>query len=114
VLTTYLRRRSAAVLVLVIMVATLAIAWVRRIRSRQALERLRERYRSRQALVRYVQLHNQCSEEVAYQRLATFVKRHVPLDEQPSIEHMVVYDRQGLLELAQRILVHNPVEIDEI
>lgn len=113
-LTTYLRRRSATVLVLVIIVATLVIFWVRRMQRRHVLELMRERSRSRQALVRYVQLHYQCSEEIAYQRLAVFVKRHVPLDEQPSIEHMAAQDRQKLLELAQSILAHHPDEIDEI
>lgn len=113
-LTTYLRRRSATVLVFVIIVAILIISWVREIQRRHVLEPMQERSRSRQALVRYVQLHYQCSEEIAYQRLAAFVKRHVPLDEQPSIEHMAAHDRQNLLELAQSILAHYPDEIDEI
>lgn len=113
-LTTYLWRRSATVLVLVIIVATLVISWVRQIQRRHVLESTRERSRSRQALVRYVQLRYQCSEEIAYQRLAAFVKRHVPLDEQPSIEHMAAQDRQNLLELAQSILAYHPDEIDEI
>jgi hypothetical protein len=103
-LTTYLRRRSATVLALAVIAATLVISWVWREQRRHALERLREKYESMQALLRYVQLHRQCSEETAYQRLAAFVKRHAPLDEQPSIEYMVTHYRQGLFELAQSIL----------
>lgn len=114
-LTTHLRRgRSVTVLAIVVITAALIISCVRRVQRRQALKRLHERHQSRQALVRYVQLRNQCSEEVAYQRLASFVKRRVPLDEQPSIDYMVAHARESLLELAQSILEHNPDEIDEI
>lgn len=114
VLTTQLRRRVVTALVFVLIVTTFVIARVKRMLSRHARERVEERYRSRQALVRYVQLRYQCSEEVAYQHVSAFVKRHVPYDEQASIEYMAVYDRQRLLELAQRIVMHNPDEIDEI
>ena len=109
-----LRRRSVSGFVLVIIASIFVIAWVKRMLSRHARERVQERYQSRQALVRYVQLRYQCSEEVAYQRVAAFVKRHVPGDEQASVAYMAAYDRQRLLELAQRILRHNPDEIDEI
>jgi hypothetical protein len=114
VLISYQRRRSATVLVIVTVIAAVVIYWVRRLQSRRVLEHIAERYRSRQALLRYVQLHYQCSEEAAYQRLAAFVKRYIPLDDQPSIDYMVAHHRQGLLELAQSILVHNSDEIDEI
>jgi len=113
VLTTYLQRRDIIVLVLVIIAATLVIYWLR-MRGRLAREPIQEKYPSKQALLRYVQLHYQCSEEVAYQRLAAFIKRHVPLDEQASIEYLVSYDRQRLLELAQFFLMKNPDEIDDI
>jgi hypothetical protein len=82
--------------------------------SRQTLEPIREKYRSRQALVRYIQLRYQTSEEAAYQRLAAFVKARVLPDQQSSIDHMVIYDRQKLLELAQRFLMHDPDDIDKI
>jgi hypothetical protein len=114
VLTTQLRRRGVTAFVFVLIAAIFVIARVKRMLSRHARERVQEKYRSRQALVRYVQLRYQCSEEVAYQRVATFVKRHVPGDEWDSVEYMAAYDRQRLLELAQRILMHNPDEIDEI
>ncbi len=66
------------------------------------------------ALVRYVQLNRQCSEAVAYQRLATFVKKYVPSDGPGSIERMAAHDRQSLLEIAQGLVVHDPDEIDKI
>ena len=114
-LTTRLRRRGVTALVFVLIFTTfVVIARVKRMLSRHARERVEVRYRSRQALLRYVQLRYQSSEEVAYQRVAAFVKRHVPNDEQASAEYMAVYDRQRLLELAQRIIMHNPDEIDEI
>ena len=112
--TAQLQRRSVSGFVLVIIASIFVFAWVKRMLSRYARERVQERYQSRQALVRYVQLRYQCSEEAAYHRLAVFVKRHVPGDEQASVEYMAAYDRQRLLELAQRILMHNPDEIDEI
>lgn len=112
-LTTYLRRRFATVLVLVVIAVTLVVNyWVRRWQRRRFFEQVR--YRSGQALLRYVQLSNQCSEEAAYQRLATFVKRRVPSSEHTSVEYLLAHDRQSLLGLAQRILAQNPDEIDEI
>jgi len=114
VLTTQLRRRGVIALLFVLIATIFVIVRVKRMLSRHARERVEVRYRSRQALLRYVQLRYQCSEEVAYQRVAGFVKRHVPNDEQASVEYMSAYDRQRLLELAQRIIMHNPDEIDEI
>ena len=106
--TTYLRRWGTAVVVLVVIAAPLFISWLRRRLSR------RIRHPSGQALIRYIQLHDQCSEEAAYQRLAVYVKRHVPPGEWSSVDYMLAYDRQRLLELAQRILIRNPDEIDVI
>lgn len=106
--------KSIAVLLLVVIGITI---WVRRARSRQrrrALEQILARYYSGLALVRYVMLNRHCSEEAAYQRLATFVKQQMPLDDQSSIDRMLAYDRQSLLERARSILVHDPDEIDEI
>jgi hypothetical protein len=81
----------------------------------KALEHILEMYhQSGQALVRYVMLNRQCSEEVAYQRIATFVKKHVPLDDHSSIERMLAYDNQSLLDWAHSILVYDPDEIDKI
>jgi hypothetical protein len=105
---------SIAVLLLVVIGVTI---WVRRVRStqrRRALEQILARYYSGLALVRYVMLNRHCSEEAAYQRLATFVKQQMPLDDQSSIDRMLAYDRQSLLEHACSILVHNPDEIDKI
>ena len=83
-------------------------------RQRKALEHMRESYDSGRALVRYVQLNRQCSEVASYQRLATFVKKHVPIDGSSSIECMIAHDRQRLLERAQGLLVQDPDAIDKI
>ncbi len=71
---------------------------VRSVQRRKALKQILER----------------CSEEVAYQRLATFVKKHVPLDDHNYIDRMLAHDRQSLLDSARNILVHDPDEIDKI
>ncbi len=113
--TTHVRRRVLSFLLLVAITPALIMAWIKRMWRNRALERLREeRYRSGQALLRYVQMHNQCSEEVAYQRLAAFVKRRVLLDQQSLIDYLAIEERQRLLELAQSFLMHNPDEIDNI
>jgi hypothetical protein len=59
-------------------------------------------------------VNRRCSEEVAYQRIAPFVKKHVPLDDHNYIDEMLVHDRQGLIDKARNILVHDPDEIDKI
>jgi hypothetical protein len=105
---------SIAILLLVVIGIVIGVRRVRRMQRRRTLERLLERYYSGLALVRYVMLNRQCSEEVAYQRLASFVKKHVPLEDQSSIESMLAHDRQSLLEYARNILVHDPDKIDEI
>ncbi len=88
---------------------------VRSVQRRKALKQILERYQqSGQALVRYVMVNHRCSEEVAYQRLATFVKKHVPLDDHNYIDRMLAHDRQSLLDSARNILVHDPDEIDKI
>lgn len=112
--TAYLLRRSVAVRVLVVMVVALVIAWVRSVQRRYTLERVQARYQSGLALVRYIQLRRRYSEEVAYQRIAAFVKKHVLLNDQSYIESLLAHDRQSLLELAQSLLVHFPDEVDEI
>jgi hypothetical protein len=106
------RPLPVAALVLIVIVVALVVVRVKSVHWRKALEHQRERYASGLALVRYVQLNRQCSEIVAYQRLATFVKKHVPAD--GSIERMVAYDRQCLLERAQGLLVQDPGAIDKI
>jgi hypothetical protein len=102
------------VLVLSVIVFASAVVRVESKRQRKALERVRERYASGRALVRYVQLNRQCSEVASYQRLATFVKKHVPIDGSSSIECMLAHDRQRLLERAQGLLVQDPDAIDKI
>jgi hypothetical protein len=84
-----------------------------RVRGEAVADR-QERDNSRLALVRFVQLHRQCSEEAAYQRIATFVKDFVPLDDWSFIDSMFAHERQRLLALAQEILVADPDAIDEI
>jgi hypothetical protein len=111
VINLYLLGGSIAALILVVIV----VLKVRSVQRRKALKQLLERYhQSREALVRYIMLNRQCSEEVAYQRLATFVKKHVPLDDHNDIDRMLAHDRQSLLDRARSILVHNPDEIDKI
>src|SRR5947209_4151657 len=70
--TAYLCAKSIAVLVLMVIVVALVVRRVEDGRGRKVLEQRRERDACGRALVRYVQLHRQCSEAVAYQRLATF------------------------------------------
>jgi Tfp pilus assembly protein PilV len=103
-----------AVLVLIVIGVALVGYRAKSIQRRKSFEHIRERYVSGLALVRYIQLNGQCSEEAAYQRLASFVKKHVPLDNSSSIERMLVYDRQSLLQIAQGFSVQNPAEIDKI
>ena len=119
VVTASLRRKEVFTVyvvgvVLVMMVAALVVAQARSAGRRRALELLRKRDLSGQALVRYVQLNRQCSEEAAYQRLATFVKKHVPLDDHGYVESMLVHERPSLLEQAQSIVMHDPDELDKI
>ena len=83
--------------------------------SRQAFRQLLEGHQqSGLALVRYVMLNRQCSEEKAYRLIATFVKAHVPAADRNSIDWLLAYDREGLLEKAGTILVNHPNEIDKI
>ncbi|HEY6542002.1 MAG TPA: hypothetical protein VIZ18_13750 [Ktedonobacteraceae bacterium] len=82
---------------------------------RQALRQLLDRHQqSGLALVRYVMLNRQCSEERAFQRIAIFVKMHVPTEDQNSIDWLLANDRQSLLNRAGSILVSQPNEIDKI
>lgn len=107
----YLLGASIAVLMLVAIV----VSKVRSIQRRKALEQILERYhQSGEALVRYIMLNRQCSEDAAYRRLATFVKKHVPLDDRSSIDRMLASDRQSLLDSTRSILIHDPDEIDKI
>ena len=112
--TAHLLGKSLAVLVLLVIGVTLAVRRVKRVHWRKALEQPRERYMSGLALIRYVQLNRQCSEVLAYERLATFVKHHRASAEAGSIERMATHDRQSLLQLAQSLLVHDSNAIDKI
>ncbi len=98
-LTAYLLVGGVALFGLVVIVVALLVAKVRYTQQRKALAQLLERYhQSGQALVRYVMLNRQCSEEGAYQHLARFV----------------TLDRPSLIDRAQRIFVHDPNELDKI
>lgn len=98
--------------------ATICALVIRKVRSQQrrkAIESLDEKLRQSEiALVRYVMLNRQCSEEAAYQRIATFVKLHTPFDDHAFINSLVAYNRQRLLEKTQEILARAPDEIDNI
>ncbi len=112
--TAYLLGNSLAVLVLFVIVVALAVYRVKSLQQRKALEQRRERGLAGRALVRYVQLNRQCSEAIAYQRLAFFVKQHLSSDDASSIERMAAHNRQRLLQLAQGLLVLDPNAIDKI
>ncbi|HCI80552.1 MAG TPA: hypothetical protein DHW02_12780 [Ktedonobacter sp.] len=106
---------QCVVFIATVTVIALVIARVKYAQQRKELEQMIEMYyQSGLALVRYVMLNRQCSEIVAYQRIKTFVKNHVPFDEQSSIDRMFLYDRQGLLDKAVSTLVLAPDEIDKI
>jgi hypothetical protein len=109
--TVYLLGGGLAVLLLVV---SMVVRRVRNAQRRKALAHLLERYQSGQALVRYVQLNRHCSEEEAYQRLACYVKHHLPFEDHGSIDKMVAQDRPGLLERVRSLLVHDPDQIDTI
>src|SRR5437763_1705931 len=82
VMNAYLLGGIIAVLLLAVIVLANVVSKIRRAQWRKALEQILERYHQAGiALVRYVMLNRQCSEEVAYQRIATFVKKRVPLDD---------------------------------
>ena len=82
---------------------------------RQAFRKLLEQHQqSGLALVRYVMLNRQCSEEKAYQLIASFVKRHVPAEDSNSIDWLLDMDRQGLLHKVSGILASHPNDIDKI
>ena len=112
--TAYLCGKSIAVHVFMVIVAALVVCGVEDVHWRKVLEQRRERDTCGRALVRYVQMHRQCSEAVAYQRLATFVKQHVPVEDSSSIGCMAVHERQSLLEVVQRLLVRDPDAIDKM
>ena len=101
--------------IVALLFVVLVVHLVRSVQRRKALEQLQERYQQPgQALVRYVQLNRQCSEEEAYHRLATFVKKKVPFDEHSYIDRMLAHNRQSIVERAQSLVVDDPNEIDKI
>lgn len=110
----HLLKESIAVPARIVIAVGLGVASAGSSLRREALEQSREREDAGQALVRYVQLNKQCSEEAAYQRIASFVKKHVPLDDHSFIERMLAHERQSLVALVQELIVHDPDEIDEI
>jgi len=106
---------SITILLAVVTVAAIVVARLKYAQQRKSLEQIIEMYHeSKQALVRYVMLNRQCSEETAYWRIKEFVKKHVPLDEHSTIDRIFVQDRQSLLDRALSILVHISSEIDKI
>ena len=102
------------VLVLLVMVVALVVLRAESGHRRKALEHRRETDASGLALVRYIQLNRQCSEDVSYERIARFVKNHIPFDDHGFIDRMLVYDRQSLLDSARSILARDPNGIDKI
>lgn len=111
----YLLGGGTSVLILVLIIIAIAIPKTKSARRRKALEEILERYyQSEQALLRYVMLNCQCSEEAAYQRIAKFVKQHVPPDDYGAVDQMLAYGRQYLLDNACHLIAHDPDEIDKI
>lgn len=111
----YLLGGGIIVSILTMIALVIVLSKVRIKQRRKAIERILEANReSKQALVRYVMLNRQCSEDAAYHRLAIFIKKHIPLDDFSSIDRMLVYDKQKLLDTAQTILLDDPNEIDKI
>lgn len=112
------RRVNIVYLTSIIILALLAVGIItlgRNMRRRKALEQLLERYQqSREALLRYVMLNRQCSEESAYKRLAVFMKSHAPIDEYSTIDMMLASNRHRLIDMVQDILASDPNEIDKI
>jgi hypothetical protein len=114
-ITMYLLAGGIVALVITGGVIALVVVRLKSAQRRKALEQIIERYRqSGLALVRYVMLKHQCPEEAAFQRIASFVKSHVPFEEHSSIDNLLAHDRQGLLDRALIILASDPDEIDEI
>jgi hypothetical protein len=108
---------GGAVIALLLILLALAIIFLklRDAQRRKALRQFAKSYhRSRRALVLYVMMNHQCSEEVAYQRLAAFVKKHVPLDDQGYVDRMLMQDRESLIDYARNILARDPNAIDKI
>lgn len=111
---TYLFVGGIALVVIIVVIVTLIMSQIRSEQRRQAYELLQRKDESGLALVRYVQLNRQCSEEAAYERLATFVKSHASLDNHPDVESMLAHDRAGLLTYVQSLLRHDSNILDKI
>ena len=108
---------AESIIALLIITAIIAIVLLTRrsLQRKKALEQIRERQQqSGRALLLYVMLNHQCSEEAAYQRIATFVKKHAPIADHSSIDRMLAQDRLSLVEQARESLTQGPQEIDKI
>jgi hypothetical protein len=106
---------SIAGLTFVLTIIAIVAPKARNKRRRKALQQILEQYhQSGIALIRYIMLNRRCSEEVAYQRLAAFVKKHTSFDDFSDIDRMLADDRQSLIDKAQQILVSDPDAIDKI
>ncbi|HLI05187.1 MAG TPA: hypothetical protein VKV40_01310 [Ktedonobacteraceae bacterium] len=113
-ITAYPARRNFILLSLAMIFFVVVLFRIRHEQRMRAEEHIRARAESGQALLLYVQQQHQSSEEVAYQYIADFVKKHVAPGEQAAIDSLLEQDRQSLLELAQSLLRFFPWELDEI
>ena len=103
------------IIIAVLVIVAIVFSKARSTRRREVLEQTSERYRqSGNALIQYIRLHRQCSEDAAYQYLALFVEKHNPMDNRSSMNGDFARDRQSLIDSAQIILLHDPDEIDKI
>lgn len=109
----YSLRKSIIVLALGVMSLAFVLIWIRYL-QRRAVEGVQMQLQSEKGLLLYIQQQHQSSEEVAYQYIADFVKKHVSAAEQAAIDSLLEQDRQSLLELAQNLLRYFPGELDEI
>lgn len=107
----YLFGGSILLLAFALIVVAILIPRIRYRRQRKALERILQ---ADLALVRYVMVNRQCSEDAAYQRIATFIKAQVPLDDYSYVDEMLARNQQSLLEKAREILMNHPDEIEKI
>lgn len=114
-ISTYLPGASIIALLFIIIVMAIVLLKIRDVQRKKAIWQIQQsQQQSRRALLLYVMLNHQCSEEVAYQRIATHIKKHVPLDDQSYIDRMLAQDRQSLLDQARDLFFHNSNEIDKI
>src|SRR5579875_2570120 len=113
-ITAYPARRNFILLSLAMIFFVVVLFRIRHEQRMRAEEHIRARAESGQALLLYVQQQHQSSEEVAYQYIADFVKKHVAPGEQAAIDSLLEEDRQSLVGVGERRLRWLRWEVGEI